>query len=81
MKLSEGYTKIAKSIIQIREDRVILDLHLAQLYEVETRALKQQVKRNLDRFPEDFMFELDETEIEYIISQKVIPKNRIESLR
>ncbi len=40
MKLTKGDLKIAESIIQLRGDRVILDLHLAKLYEVETRALK-----------------------------------------
>lgn len=40
----------------------MLDFHLAALYEVETRALKQQVKRNIERFPDDFMFELTQSE-------------------
>ncbi len=51
----------------------MLDFHLAALYEVETRVLKQQVKRNINRFPEDFMFELTEAEIENLVSQIVIP--------
>lgn len=51
----------------------MLDFHLATLYEVETRVLKQQVKRNINRFPEDFMFELTEAEIENLVSQIVIP--------
>ena len=50
---------------------------MAQLYEVETRALKQQVRRNIDRFPEDFMFELNDIEIELMVSQNVIPNKRI----
>ncbi|MBT8211038.1 MAG: ORF6N domain-containing protein [Eudoraea sp.] len=73
----EGEQLIAKSIIQLRNDRIILDFHLAQLYEVETRVLKQQVRRNLDRFPEDFMFELEETEIDLIVSQNVIANKGI----
>lgn len=40
----------------------MLDIHLAELYEVEVRRLNEQVKRNLDRFPDDFMFQLNETE-------------------
>ena len=51
----------------------MLDFDLAALYEVETRALKQAVKRNLKRFPPDFMFELLETEIKSLVSQNVIP--------
>ena len=44
----------------------------SKLYEVETRALKQQVRRNLERFPDDFMFILNTEEIEYLVSQNVI---------
>ena len=59
-KLALREEDIADQIIVIRGVRVILDFHLALLYEVENRALKQQVRRNLKRFPGDFMFELDE---------------------
>lgn len=65
--------KVLRSIIVIRDERVILDLHLAELYSVETRSLKQAVKRNMDRFPGDFMFELTEDEIDEVVSQNVIP--------
>ncbi len=51
----------------------MLDRDLAVLYGVETRALKQSVKRNLERFPHDFMFVLEENEIEFMVSQSVIP--------
>ena len=67
---------IASKIITIREEKVILDVHLAELYEVETRVLKQAVRRNRDRFPVDFMFELTDDEIEYVVSQNVIPSKR-----
>ena len=77
MNLPKGDQEIANSILRLRGDRVLLDFHLAQLYEVETRALKQQVKRNLDRFPQDFMFKLNESEIEYLVSQNVIPDKRV----
>ena len=46
-----------RRILLIRSQRVMLDYDLAELYGVETRALKQAVKRNLDRFPADFLFE------------------------
>ncbi len=65
--------KVLRSIIVLRDERVILDLHLAELYSVETRVLKQAVKRNMNRFPEDFMFELSEDEIDEVVSQNVIP--------
>lgn len=64
---------IVSKIITIREEKVILDVHLAELYEVETRALKQAVRRNRYRFPDDFMFELTDVEIEVVVSQNVIP--------
>ena len=51
----------------------MLDFQLAELYQVETRALKQAVRRNLERFPEDFMFELSPGEIAELVSQNVIP--------
>ncbi|GMN05496.1 ORF6N domain-containing protein [Croceitalea sp. MTPC5] len=68
---------IAETIHYLRGHKVILDFYLARLYEVETRSLKQQVKRNLDRFPEDFMFELSVPEIDELVSQNVIPNRSI----
>ena len=47
---------VARKIITIRAEKVILDIHLADFYNVETRVLKQAVRRNIERFPEDFMF-------------------------
>lgn len=68
---------IQSKIFEIRGCRVMLDFHLAELYQVETRSLKQAVKRNIDRFPSDFMFELTREEsdavIELGVSQIVIP--------
>src|SRR3954449_12865614 len=65
--------QIARSIHLLRGQKVMLDFDLATLYEIETRALKQAVRRNRDRFPEDFMFELTKVEIEVLVSQTVIP--------
>jgi hypothetical protein len=67
---------IASKIITIRDEKVMLDVHLAELYEVETRVLKQAVRRNKERFPDDFMYELTDTEIEDVVSQNVIPSKR-----
>jgi hypothetical protein len=55
---------IQSRIYEIRGERVMLDYDLALLYEVETRVLNQAVKRNLQRFPDDFMFQLTKTEFE-----------------
>lgn len=60
---------IQSKIYEIRGCRVMLDSDLAALYQVETKALKQAVKRNLDRFPDDFMFELTKEETECLRSQ------------
>lgn len=70
--METGIENIALSIHLIRGQKVMLDRDLAKLYGVETRALKQAVRRNIQRFPEDFMFELDNNEIEEMVSQNVI---------
>ena len=59
---------IHKKIFEIRDMRVMLDFHLAELYEVQTRVLKQAVKRNLKRFPSDFMFQLTKVEWQELIT-------------
>ena len=64
--------RIEQLIFQIRGQKVMLSTHLAELYEVETRVLVQAVKRNSDRFPEDFMFQLTKDEFEDLKSQIVI---------
>jgi len=63
---------IQSRIHTLRGQRVMLDADLAQLYGVETRALVQAVKRNLARFPEDFMFQLSSEEFIALRSQTVI---------
>ena len=65
---------IAPMVRWIRHEKVILDFDLAQLYGVETRALKQAVRRNRERFPADFMFDLEPDEVASLVSQSVIPK-------
>ena len=65
--------QVERRILSIRGQNVMLDFDLAELYGVETRALKQAVRRNLDRFPADFMFELSPAEIKNLVSQTVIP--------
>jgi hypothetical protein len=60
---------VVSKIYLIRNQKVMLDDDLAELYQVETRRLNEQVKRNIDRFPEDFMFQLTEAEWENLKSQ------------
>ena len=64
---------IISSIQTIRGVAVLMDSDLAHWYGVETRVLKQTVRRNRERFPDDFMFELTDNEIEQMVSQNVIP--------
>ena len=60
---------ISAKILLIRGKRVILDKDLAKLYEVDTRQLTRQVRRNIDRFPEDFMFQLTKEEVTNLMCQ------------
>ena len=68
---------IQNKIYELREQRVMLDFDLAQMYGTETRVLKQAVRRNIRRFPGDFMFQLTQDEVNMLInntlSQIVIP--------
>ena len=76
----EELTTLQSKIYEIRGQRVMLDFDLAALYQVETRVLKQAVRRNIERFPSDFMFELtadefnslkDSLRSQFVISNKV----------
>jgi hypothetical protein len=68
-QLNEGM--VISKIYMFRSQKVMLDEDLAELYEVETRRLNEQVRRNLNRFPEDFMFQLTDEEFENLKSQNV----------
>ncbi|RLD59968.1 MAG: ORF6N domain-containing protein [Bacteroidetes bacterium] len=63
---------IQNRIYEIRGQKIMLDFDLAELYEVETRVLNQAVKRNIDIFPDDFMFQLSQKEWENMLSQIVM---------
>ena len=58
---------IDNKIYEIRGQKVMLDFDLAEMYEIETKVLKQSVRRNIERFPEDFMFRLTEHEGKLLI--------------
>ncbi len=70
------FENIKNMILNFRGIQVMIDRDLAELYQVETRALKQAVKRNIERFPDDFMFELSDEEIDFMVSQNVIPSKK-----
>lgn len=66
---------VERRILLIRGERVLLDVDLAELYGVPTKALKQSVRRNLDRFPPDFMFQLTPAETTILRSQTVTSRS------
>jgi hypothetical protein len=68
---------ITNKIYFIRSTKVMLDKDLAELYNVDPRALRQQVKRNIEKFPEHFMFRLNEIEVELMVSQNAIPSKQV----
>lgn len=73
--------RIAGKIYYIRGMKVMLDNDLAELYEVETKALNRAVRRNIDRFPDDFMFQLNQKEFEILRYHFGTSNNQAKSLR
>lgn len=69
-------SKIQNKIYNIRGQQVMLDSDLAKLYQVKAIRLREQVKRNNNRFPEDFMFRLTDEEVELMVSQNAIPSKK-----
>lgn len=67
---------ILSKIYVVRDQRVMLDRDLAELYGVKAIRLREQVKRNAERFPENFMFQLTEVETETMVSQNAIPSKQ-----
>ena len=74
--MNEDLMIVQNLIYEIRGRKVMLDFDLAKLYQVETRALNQAVKRNIERFPLDFMFQLTGEEVLTMSSQFVISSKR-----
>ncbi len=69
--MSEDLMIVQNLIYEIRGQKVMLDFDLTRLYQVETKVLNQAVRRNIKRFPEDFMFQLDNKEFANLKSQIV----------
>ncbi|MCX6250241.1 MAG: ORF6N domain-containing protein [Bacteroidetes bacterium] len=67
---------IVSKIYLVRRKKIMLDKDLAELYEVKAFRLREQVKRNIDRFPVNFMFRLTEEEIDLMVSQNAIPSKQ-----
>jgi hypothetical protein len=67
---------IRSKIYLIRTQQVMLDKDIAALYEVKPIRLREQVQRNIERFPDDFMFQLTESEVDFMVSQNAIPSRK-----
>ena len=80
-QIVEKKLNIENMIYEIRGKQVMLDRDLARLYQIETRVFMQAVKRNIERFPEKFMFQLTKEEFLFWRSQYVISKNDMIGLR
>lgn len=68
---------VIRKIFVLRDQRIMLDRDLAELYNVEPRRLREQVKRNQERFPENFMFQLADDEVDLMVSQNAIPSKQV----
>ena len=68
---------IISKIYLVRDKKVMLDRDLAEIYGVERRRLNEQVKRNIERFPDHFMFTLTEEEVDAMVSQNAIPSKQV----
>ena len=73
--------EISRHILTLRGKQVILDRDLAELYQVDTKRLNEQIKRNIDRFPDDFTFQLTDNELENWKSQYATSNKEIMGLR
>jgi len=76
MKRAVLVKQVEHRILFIRGQKVMLDSDLAELYGVKAIRLREQVKRNIERFPADFMFQLTENEVEIVVSQNAIPSRK-----
>lgn len=76
MKKDLSIEVVVSKIVMVRGKRVMLDKDIALFYGVKAIVLRQQVKRNSERFPDDFMFQLTKAEVEVLVSQNVIPSKR-----
>ncbi|HYV94146.1 MAG TPA: ORF6N domain-containing protein [Chitinophagales bacterium] len=74
--LAISYEMVINKIYFIRGKKVMLDRDLAELYGVKTIRLREQVKRNIERFPRNFMFQLTEKEVNLLVSQNAIPSKQ-----
>ena len=74
--MAKELSEVKRKIFTIRGKQVMPDRDLSYLYGTDTRSLKQAINRNIDRFPSDFAFKLKDEEIDWLVSQNVIPSKK-----
>ena len=67
------FATLEKKLIKHKEELVLLDKDVAELYQVEPKKLRHQVKGNIEKFPKDYAYKLDENEVDIMVSQNVTP--------
>lgn len=70
------FETLEKKLITLRDTLVLLDKDVAELYTIEPKKLRQQLKRNLDKFPQDYAFQISDKELELMVSQNVTPSKK-----
>ena len=70
------FETLESKLIKLRNCLVLLDKDVASLYEIEPKKLRQQLKRNLDKFPEDYAYQILDEELEFVVSQNVTPSKK-----
>ncbi len=75
-EINTSQQQIENRISTIRGEQIMLDKDLAEMYQVKPIRLREQVKRNIERFPENFMFQLTLDEVETMVSQNAIPSKQ-----
>ena len=71
------FETLESQLFTLRRDLVLLDKDVAKLYAIEAKKLRQQLKRNLDKFPKDYAFQVSDKELDFMVSQNVTPSKKL----
>lgn len=71
------FETLERQLFSLRSVLVLLDKDVAKLYEIEAKKLRQQLKRNLDKFPKDYAFQVSDKELDFMVSQNVTPSKKL----
>jgi prophage antirepressor-like protein len=70
------FTTFENKLIELKDRLVLLDKDVAELYEIEPKRLREQLKRNLEKFPQDYAYQLTDNELEFMVSQNATPSKK-----